>query len=274
MYFLKCNNCGHLDEVKTEYQVFCTNCNNKIENNYADWHKRNPEKTIDEYKQLICISSDEINSNNTKPKSKSKSKSLKYWIGFTIAFIFFTVIGKIASESVGRFFKSEKTSEKVLEQEWIKETYGDYRLTVETPVKLTKGDLPVPDNIKQMIEKMDIYEYMSAKGFKLMINCVKYKPIVGAISLSGAANGSINEAKMQPGVTDFNYTAGSMNKGNIPGFIQKGTYKQSGIGVEFINTGFAEGLNLWQVMVIYQVDDLIGRKASDRVIQSIDIKTK
>ena len=31
MHFLKCNNCGHLNEVKTEYLTFCNNFQKKIE---------------------------------------------------------------------------------------------------------------------------------------------------------------------------------------------------------------------------------------------------
>ena len=70
MHFLKCNNCGHLNELKTEYLSFCSNCNKKLENNYANWHIRNPEKTLGDYKQLICISEDDIQNSNQKTKSK------------------------------------------------------------------------------------------------------------------------------------------------------------------------------------------------------------
>jgi len=60
MHFLKCNNCGHLNEVKGEYLVFCQKCNKKLENNYSDWKTRNPDKSIEEYKRLVCITEDEI----------------------------------------------------------------------------------------------------------------------------------------------------------------------------------------------------------------------
>jgi hypothetical protein len=38
------------------------------------------------------------------------------------------------------------------------------------------------------------------------------------------------------------YPEESIYKNNIPGFIQKGTYSQNGIEIEFINTGFSKGL--------------------------------
>ena len=60
MYYIKCSQCGHLNEVKSEYQVFCSGCNKKLDNNFADWKKRNPGKSFDDYQQLVCVSDEEI----------------------------------------------------------------------------------------------------------------------------------------------------------------------------------------------------------------------
>jgi len=38
-----------------------------------------------------------------------------------------------------------------------------------------------------------------------MINSIKYTPQVGQTSLQGAANDSINEMKLQNGVSNFKY---------------------------------------------------------------------
>ena len=67
MYFLKCSKCGHFNEVKTEYMVFCSNCHKKLDNNYSDWFKQNPDKSFDTYKQLIC---------STEVIETSKSKTI------------------------------------------------------------------------------------------------------------------------------------------------------------------------------------------------------
>lgn len=272
MYYLKCNNCGHLNEMKGEYLTFCSSCNKKLDNNFSEWRKRNHDKTFDDFKQLICISETDIP--NTSVKTKSKPKGLKYWIGFLVAFTIFTAIGQLGGEEVAEFFNSEKTSKEVLTQEWVKDTYGGFGLTVETPVKMTKGDVPIPDNAREVIDQMDVYNYISNKGFKVIINSIKFNQAIGETNLEGAANGSINEMKMQKGLTDFNYTEDYIYKDNIPGFIQKGTYNLSGIGIEFINTGFFRGLIMWQVMVIYQANDEVGKIAAKRVIESVEINEK
>lgn len=102
MYFLKCDKCGHLNEVKTEYMTFCSNCHKKLNNNFSDWIRLNSDKSFDNYKQLVCVNETEdspkSNSNTTKPKS------LKFWIGFALTLAIFTVIGQIGGEKVKGLF--------------------------------------------------------------------------------------------------------------------------------------------------------------------------
>jgi len=272
MLYLKCNNCGNLNEVKTEYLSFCNSCNKKLDNSFSTWKLKNPDKTFVDYSNLVCLTDKDIK--KVERGSKRTNKSWKYWIGFTVAFIIMGSVGKYGGEMIVKYLNSELTSEKVFDQEWIRETYGNYGLTVETPVRLTKSDLPIPDGIKPLIESMDVYNYVSEKGFKLMINSVKYNVKLVSANLQGAANGSLNEMKNQDGVSDFDYTEEQISKNDIPGFIQNGTYKVIGVEVEFVNIGFVKGLVLWQVIVVYQKNDVVGRRAAKRVIKSIDIKEK
>ena len=270
MYYLKCSNCGHFNEIKSEYLIFCSTCNKKLDNNYPDWNKKNPGRNFNDYKLLICVTEEEI---NTIPvKVKTRPKSLKYWIGFTVVFAIFYAAGQFGGESIVRFVKSLRASTELLNQEWIKESYGDFGLIVETPVKLTKGDLPLPENVRHLIVKMDVYTYQSGSGFTILLNSIQYSPEIGSTNLQGAADGAISEMKMQKGVTDLKYKEDPFSKNDIPGIIQKGTLKQDGVDMEFINTLFSSGLILYQVLAGYQADDEIGKKAALRVIESIEIK--
>jgi hypothetical protein len=272
MLYLKCNNCGNLNEVKTEYLSFCSSCNKKLDNSYSSWKLKNPGKTFSDYSNLVCLTEEDIQKvESTGRKSK---KRWKYWVVFFVAFTAMSALGKYGGEMIVKYLNSELTSEKVFDKEWIRETYGDYGLTVETPVRLTKSDLPVPDAVRSLIESMDVYNYVSEKGFKLMINSVKYSVKLGTVNLQGAANGSISEMKNQEGVKDFDYTEEQITENDIPGFIQNGSYKDKGVAVEFVNVGFAKGLVMWQVIVVFQKDDVVGRRAAKRVIRSIEIKEK
>jgi len=268
MYYLKCNSCGHLNKIESETVLFCSKCNKKLENNFRDWHSRNSDKSFEDYKKLVCISEQEIQTEN---KKTSKPKSLKYWIGFTIAFAIFYAVGQIGGEKLVSLFKSEKTSQEVLSQKWIKEMYGN-GLTVETPVIMTETEVNLPDQVKELVEEIIMFKYISAKGFKVFITTGIYKPVIQEGNLQGAANGSVNEIKMQKGVTDFEYTEEKIVLNEIDGIKQTGSFKMNGTKYEFFNKIFVKGLNMWQVMTGYQVDDEVGRIAAKKVIESIEIE--
>jgi hypothetical protein len=269
MYYLKCSTCGHLNQLDNENLLFCSKCNKKLENNFRDWKRINSDSSLDDFKKLICISEQEIPSKITKP---NKKKSFKYWIGFTITFALFYGGAQIGGEKLVSLFKSEKTSQEILSQEWITKTYGNYGLTVETPVVLIEKELAFPDQLKEVIEEISSSEYNTTKGFRVFVNSIKYKPIIQEISLQNAAIGAINEIKMMQGVTDFDYIEEEIDHNGIPGFKQTGTYKHKNIPIKFINIGYGVGLNIWQVVIAYHIDDEIGKIAAKRVIESIEIK--
>ena len=271
MYYLKCSNCGHLNQVSSEYMVFCTKCRKKLDNNFPNWKLKNPGKSFNDFKELVCLSESDLAS--IQPvKKKSKRKGLKYFIMTIILMGVFYGIGYIGTNYIIKYFKTEKTPKEILTQDWVRDTYGSYGLSVETPFRLTKGELPVPEALKQYVDQMDTYEYKSKKGFKVMINSIKYKPAAGPLSLQGAADGSVNEMKKQKGVSDLKYAEKHIfYNDKIPGFIQKGSYKYGGVEIKFINTGYMKGLVLWQVFAAYMAGDDVGRMAAERVINSIQI---
>ncbi|MFO7369307.1 MAG: hypothetical protein R6X09_03440 [Bacteroidales bacterium] len=59
MHYLKCEHCKHLNEIKSEYLVFCACCNKKIKNNYAAWSRKNAGKTLEDFKKLVCITDEQ-----------------------------------------------------------------------------------------------------------------------------------------------------------------------------------------------------------------------
>lgn len=270
MHFLKCINCGFLNEVKSEYLVFCTSCNKKLENSFTEWIKENPKKTLEDYHRLVCISDEEIQESVVKAKT-TNPKAKWYGIGVATVFAIIFALSQFGEEYITQIFNYEKTSQEVLDQEWTRQSYGEFGLSLETPAIMTERDLPIPDQVRQVIDVMDVYEYASKKGFKVIITSIQYNQSIGSMSLQGAADGSVAEMQKQPGVSNFDYSQKQVFKGDIPGYEQSGSYKIEGITVEFINTGFTTGLIYWQVMVAYQAIDDVGRIAAERVIESIEI---
>ncbi len=270
MQYLKCSHCGHFNEIKTEYQSFCAVCGKKMENNYPEWIKKHPGGNFQDYLHSVCVSEDQAV--EPPPPPKPIHKGWKYLVGFAISFAIFYSVGELAGEAIVRFVKNEIFSSGSYQEDWKRESYGQFGLSVETPVRLFKGDLPIPDNLRVYIDEMEYFSYGDNNSpLAIAINTILYKPEIGSISLEGAANGSVAEMKMQPGVTDFTYSQDPFSVNDLPGFIQRGTYKKDGVQVEFINSAFINGMTMYQVMVAYEAGDDKGKSAAQRVIASIEI---
>jgi hypothetical protein len=115
MCYLKCSKCGCFNEVKTEYQMFCSCCNKKLVDNYSDWKIRNPDNSFDDFKQLICTTEKgDIPKSNSADK-KSPPKILIYLASVTIALVIFYIIGQIGKEALSRFFKNPTLDKAMME---------------------------------------------------------------------------------------------------------------------------------------------------------------
>ena len=268
MHYLKCNHCGEMNPLKSEMMTFCSSCGQKLNNSFSIWSKENPLKTFDDFKKEVCVSQ-----NYTSPTTyhtTSKPTNWKLIIGLFIGLIVLYLIGNsLAKVVVGN--SGLKTSESVLNQDWDRTTYGTLGLSIVAPVQLNSTHLALPDNVMPYISIVETYSYESLKGFNVMVNSIEYTPSIGEVNLEGAANGSVNEIRMQNGISNFDYTQTYIALDSILGFKQNGTYQINGLEMEFINVGYGKGIHLWQVMLQYPKGDETGQKVCERILDSIEI---
>lgn len=270
IHYLQCTHCGHMNEMKSEYVVFCTSCGQKLENNFTNWQRRNPGGTFDEYKQDACFAENQL-----PPKLPAKkNRPLKQKILIVAITTLFAGIGSwLGSSAVTALRNSKKTDEKVLSEQWVKKTYGSFGITLETPWEL-KSSPPPPlhESVQRMIEKLESFESEKDDQFKIGLNAAKYNPAeTRELSLQGGADGAVNEVKNMPGVANFIYSEDNYSISNLPAIIQRGSYTQNGFKIGFINIITTKDFNYWQVMVFRRENDEIAKKAAERIIQSIQI---
>lgn len=270
VHYLQCTHCGHMNEMKSEYVVFCTSCGQKLENNFTNWQRRNPGGTFDEYKQNACLTENQL-----PPKLPAKkNKPLKQKILIVAITTLFAVIGSwLGSSALTAIRNSIKTDEKVLSEQWVKKTYGSFGITLETPWELKSSPPPpLQESVQRMIEHFESFESENDNQFKIGINAAKYNPEeTRELSLQGGADGAVNGVKNMQGVTNFTYSEDNYSVSGLPAIIQRGSYTQDGIKLGFINVVTAKDFNYWQVMVLRRENDDIAKKAAERIIQSIQI---
>ena len=274
-YYLKCNHCGSLNERKSEYMVMCSSCGKKMDNNFTEWKRRNPGRTFADYQQSAGIAENAIPPEPPKRKNTLKSRSLKEKILIVVITTLSATVGVwLGEKALQAIRNSVKTHANIIEREWTRKTYSFRNVTLETPWELQPSALlPVPEHVKQMIEQMESFQSpdKDQEYVKVGLNVIEYKPEV-QLSIQGAADGSVSEMKNAKGVSDFIYDEQPFSKNNSHGFIQRGSYEQNGVDLEFINTGLAEGSVMTQVIVMMKKGDANAKKAAERIIGSIDIK--
>ena len=272
MHYLKCNHCGYLNPVKSEFMVFCNSCGKKIHNNYKDWQKSNPRKTFSDYKELVCVSEEQMAEIREQQKPTKNGYILPVIIiSLLLAIVILLFVSRISLRNLPKLILTEKTDNEVLEKKWLRANWGDQGLFLETPDSLTPVMLPLPPEVEKLIEEKSHFQY-NKKGFKLFVNSFKYKPVIDSANLLNAGYGAIMKMKQQQGVTELNYDQEKIEINGIPGILQKGSYKMLGIENIFMNVIFVQKLNMWQITAVHQKEDKIGEIAAKRIIDSIEIK--
>ena len=170
--------------------------------------------------------------------------------------------------------KIDQTPSELLNDQWPKMTIGTMGLSVQIPVNLDRTEVTLPEDAQKTIEKMEIYARENYKGLTITANSIKYLSVIDSVSLAGGAIGTMNGIRDAEGVEDFQYRQENSLKNGVPGYLQRGSYKQDGKEYAFINAGYGQDLNFWQVMVLYYENSDNGKTVAERIIGSIEITVK
>jgi hypothetical protein len=177
MHYLNCNKCRHANEVKTEYLTFCSNCGKKLENNFPDWKRKNPERSFEEFKNSVCTTEND----EQIPASKSKkSRGLKYWVGFILAFSIFYAVGQLGGEKIAGLFRKPAFDKDMMEiANEINKTCPIMvdqvtRLdnSIALPGKVFQYNYTVINAVKDSLELNELKKYIEPR----IINDVKTNP--------------------------------------------------------------------------------------------------
>jgi hypothetical protein len=274
MYYLKCNNCGHLNEVKSEFLTFCTQCNRKFENSFAAWKQKNPAKTFDDYLKEICIGPD-AGMANTMKSLERKPFSVKLLVkritGVFFALLIVMIIGFFGKQFLHGFF--DKPLDELLKKEWNVQSCGSSGLNIESPVVLKVSHKlmnKIDPETRKFIAGIESCEGRYSNNFDIIMNSVSYVQNVET-SLRGAANGAVNEMRAQPGVTNFVYTETQVERSGITGVLQSGSFNLKGKQFRFYDVIFLRGQQSWQVIIVFNATEKAGEQIALRIVESIAI---
>jgi hypothetical protein len=172
------------------------------------------------------------------------------------------------------------SSKELLEGEWIKSTYGNPGVSIETPEVLRRTDLTksLPKNGLALIKEMNSFTYGGVSdNFYLMVSTLKYKQDSTSVDLKKSLEVSLQTLESQGAKNmivkqeDFETTEG------ITGIKGYGTFSRvndKSVGREKLYYEvvlFSQQGGLQQIMIFYEDGDSYANEIADRVMSSVEL---
>jgi hypothetical protein len=268
MLYIKCTHCRHNNAIKSESILFCESCNRKLHPNFKEWHKAHPGKSFDDFATLYCLSEYDI---NQPPVSGKKGISSRYLV---LVFLLLILAGTVAFFGVRKYMNKSlatRTNDSILSEKWVRTTVGNSGLLIDLPFQLEKQDIPLTQFTANMIDKMEGFSHISGKGFKIVTFHTVYKEGIEA-SLDGAVQGAVNEIQKIQGISDFSWNQAETTVSSKKAALVTINYKILEYPVRIKTLVVCSKNKLWQVISQYSEDDIAGAKASEKILNSIEIR--
>ena len=273
MLYIRCNNCDKLNHFKTEYLTFCEHCGKKLRDNFPDWKQKHPGKSLENFKEQVCVTEDAKLADNTLVKKKKPAVSRKAIIitAGVIAGVAFIITMRIAGPMLIEKALDTVRNLSYFQEKWEKATYGKYGLSVETPGKCRETKVELPPEVQPMVEDFAIFEYIGIDGINVLVTTGKYRPESGGANITNAANGAISNIRMQAGVTNVDFSETPFGKSGVPGIRLDGSANENGKDQAFLVVICCKDLNLWQLTISYPVNSEKLKRDAERIVQSMSI---
>lgn len=244
-----------------------------IEEIIKETHESIPEPTEEEKLK------DELYKEELLKKKQKKNIliGLGVFTGFLIMSLFILTLTygwqEIKERSIGH------PTKELLETEWVKSEYGSPAIILETPKVLTRQDMQMEDELKELIASIDVFGYGSILGrFTIVVGTNQYKQAIEP-NLEAALEGIFvyleNEGARNILVDQNPF---STNKG-INGILTEGSFdfqppnKKAFKGklnykiILFSQTGVMQ-----QIFIVYDPNDTYAEKLITRITNSIEIE--
>lgn len=275
MYKLKCEHCGHLNDVSSEYLTICNKCSRKLGNSFSEWKKTNPTKSFADYKNEVCID-EELELEKTQLlQRQNKKRNTRLIIILLTAGIFLGVVYSLyyfnKDEWLNKIVSLTNTSDDILNKEWEKKAYYDLHFYLETPYKPDSISIPYPDQVKPYIASTAAYAFEKDAGaFTLFMNYIGFLPGL-PLNLDNSVQGSVSSLENQPGISDVTSAKAPYDLKGKEAKIVVGTFKKYGILFKYQMLVFLDDTSLSQIIITYHDNDENAKKAANRILESLKL---
>jgi hypothetical protein len=172
------------------------------------------------------------------------------------------------------------SSKELLEGEWVKSTYGNPGVSIETPEVLRRTDLTksLPKNGLALIKEMNSFAYGGVSdNFYLMVSTLKYKQDTTAVDLKKSLEVSLQTLEFQGAQNMIVKQEDFETKEGITGIKGYGTFSRVNdklVGREKLYYEvvlFGQQGGLQQIMFFHEDGDSYANEIAERVMSSVEL---
>jgi hypothetical protein len=172
------------------------------------------------------------------------------------------------------------SSKELLEGEWVKSTYGNPGVSIETPEVLRRTDLTksLPKNGLALIKEMNSFAYGGVSdNFYLMVSTLKYKQDTTAVDLKKSLEVSLQTLESQGAQNMIVKQEDFETKEGITGIKGYGTFSRVNdklVGREKLYYEvvlFGQQGGLQQIMFFHEDGDSYANEIAERVMSSVEL---
>lgn len=171
-------------------------------------------------------------------------------------------------------------TKELLEGEWVKSTYGNPGVRIETPKVLKRIDLTksLPKEGLALVKEMQSFAYGSFKdNFYLMVSTMKYKQDV-TVDLKKSIDVTIQTLESQGAQNmivkqeDFDTGEGISGQKAYGTFSQMNKDSKTSEKLYYEILLFGQDGGLQQIMILHKEGDTYANEISERVLNSVELK--
>lgn len=280
-YFIKCNHCGELTEVHSQYMTFCPHCQAKMDNSFALWSAREAaagrECSFADYLSQVCVSGaaiEGVREQRRIGRLMGRGRSARRWVLSLVVAIVVVALGVLGYIAISRYM-SARSIKAIMEQTWRINYYKDMGVTLKFPYNLTltpviESDSAASDSVQVVLSSVT-RSWSEPKV--LMVNAMRidYEPDFG-VNRDVATRQILMSMLQNNELQAFEFFQNDYSMPGLEARMLSGSYLIGIDPFEFRALMVQRESTVWYFMVAYPRADPEGLLVADRLFKGILIE--
>lgn len=282
-HYIKCEHCGELVEIRSEYMVFCPLCRRKMSNSFAEWRRRHADGDFATYLSEVSVSDaamEGVRDQRRIGRSIGRRRVVRRLAAaFGIA-VAATIVGLAGLWIWERYHRGSSIAA-LLDRAWQIAYYEDLGATVKFPFELEpeggftadslqrENDRLAGDSLQRQVVLGATSRRWAERGTVSVTACrIDYRPDFG-VDRDLATRQILQSMLQENGLQGFEFFRNDYSVPNLRARSLSGSYLLGVEAFEFRALMAQAGHTVWYFMVAYPRSEPEGVLVAERFFRGI-----